>query len=318
MHLQQDQSVDNNQPKPDRQGSTALSHLAMLAVVIVWGLSFVSTKVLTEPPADMSPVGIYIYRFVLAYLVVLAINHKRFVAHSVRDELLFVVLGLCGGSLYFIAENVAVTQTLVGNVSLLTTLSPLITVFLIGLLYKNEKPSRWMVLGSLLALGGVAFVVFGASGSTVEIHPVGDLLAIGAAFSFSVYSIVLRMVTANYDALFITRKTFFYGIVTALPFIAFEPVRMPGAWLLEPSVWLNLLFLGIMCSMLAYIFMSIAVKRLGAVTANNYLYGQSIITLIAGWVILGQKVGWNGWVGCALIIAGLWLGEYLSRREKAD
>lgn len=292
-----------------------LAHLGALAATFVWGLSFVSTKVLTD--YQLNPIEIYIYRFVIAYVLLLAFCHKQIMSYSWRDELLFLVLGLAGGSIYFIAENIAVTRTTVANVSLLTSLTPIITVFLVGAIYKSERPSKWIVGGSFIAIIGVVFVVFGASATGAELHPIGDILALLAAVSFSIYSIVLKKINANYTTFFITRKTFFYGIITALPFIAIEPDHAPLSVLLEKPVMLNMLFLALFCSVMSYIFMAQAIKVIGPVKTNNYLYLQPVVTLIAGGIILHQHVGWTGWTGCFLIIGGLWLGEELTRRYRA-
>lgn len=308
-------SIDNNQASLRTLGKRSLlfANLGMLITCIVWGVSFVSTKVLSGEPNNMTPVEIYLYRFTFAYIILLAISHKHFKSYSWRDEGLFVLLGLSGGSIYFVTENIAVTQTAVANVSLITTLSPLITTFIVGALYKSERPGKWIVIGSLVALCGVIMVVFGdADGASF--HPAGDLLAFGAAVSFSIYSILIKKVNATYSAWFITRKTFFYGIITALPFLAMEPVHSPISVLARPEVWGNLLFLGLVCSLLAYLLMAKSIAVIGPVKASNYLYVQPIVTMLAGWLIVDERVGWTGWLGCALIIGGLWLGETLTRR----
>lgn len=292
-----------------------LANIGMLLTAMVWGLSFVSTKILSEESIGMSPVQIYLYRFTLAYLIILCICHRQILAHSWRDEFLFLLLGMSGGSIYFITENIAVTKTAVANVSLITTLSPLITIFMVGALYRNERPSRWIVMGSIIALAGVALVVFGGA-SEASFHPAGDLLALGAAASFAIYSILIKKINATYSTWFITRKSFFYGIVTALPFLLMEPREdlAPVSVLADPRVWANLAFLGLVCSLAAYLLMARAIKIIGPIKANNYLYAQPIVTMLAGMVILHENVGVAGWLGCALIIGGLWLGETLTRR----
>lgn len=146
------------------------ANVGMLATCILWGLSFISTRVLSDH--GMHPVEIYIYRFLAAYLLLLAVCHKRILAYSWRDEGLFLLLGLTGGSIYFIAENIAVTLTDVANVSLITTLSPLITVFLVAALYRNERPGQWIVMGSLIAVVGVVMVVFGGAEGLPSIRQV--------------------------------------------------------------------------------------------------------------------------------------------------
>jgi len=141
------------------------------------------------------------------------------------------------------------------------------------------------------------------------------MLALGAAFSWAIYSVVLRKLNATYSAQFITRKTFFYGLITAIPFwiISKEPISPPEVFL-EPDVIGNLLFLVVMCSMVSYIIWAGVMGRLGAITTNNYLYIQPIFTMIIAAVIpsLHDPITILGCFGCLLIVGGLWLGDYMS------
>ncbi len=289
----------------------------------MWGGSFVSTKVLTNN--GLGPVEIYIYRFVLAYLLVLLACHKKFMSENWRDELAFMVCGLCGGSIYFIAENNAVTYTRVSDVSMITTLAPLLTTLLVGALYRSERPGKWTYIGSVIAFLGVGCIVFkdgltslAASGPDALSSTIGDLLALAAAFSWAIYSLMLRKVNVVYSAQFVTRKTFFYGLVTALPFwlISAEPVSPPEV-LLRPEVLGNLLFLGLVCSMGAYLMWSMAMSVLGAITTNNYLYAQPIFTMIiAAMLFDDDPITLIGCFGAFLIIGGLWLGDYMKQRSE--
>ncbi len=286
------------------------THVAALLVITAWGISFVSTKVLLDN--NLTPTEVFVTRTVVAYLVLLAFCHKKLLSNSLRDETLFLSSGLCGSSLYFIAENTALEYTLVSNVSLIVTLAPLITTFLVGALYKSERPSRGMVAGSMIAFLGVGCVIFNSS-FVLSVKPLGDLLALSAAFSWAVYSLVIRKLSALYSALFITRKTFFYGILTALPFLAFETNSdFSFAIFKNPQVWGNFLFLGLFCSMIAFYLWAWVIKNIGAIKANNYLYIQPIVTLIASAVILHEKVSIVGYTGCTLILVGVWLSDRLS------
>ncbi|MEZ3589925.1 MAG: DMT family transporter [Muribaculaceae bacterium] len=289
--------------------NTLWFHLGAFLTVSAWGVSFVSTKVLLEN--GLNPVEIYVYRFLLAYLLLLMFNHRRLFANNFRDEVLFAACGLCGGSIYFIAENTALEYTLVSNVSLITTLAPLITTLGIGALYRSERPTRGVVMGSMIAFVGVGFVIFNSS-FVVKMNPLGDLLALLAAICFAVYSIVLRKLNALYSVMFISRKTFFYGIITALPFLAFEPDMSDPRVLLKPEVMGNMLFLGLFASMIAYAIWAQSIKRLGAVRASNYLYVQPIVTLIASFLILNENISLVGYIGCGLILVGLWVSDRFS------
>ena len=277
-------------------------HLGALLTVTAWGVSFVSTKVLLEH--GINPTEVYVVRTLLAYLLVLCVCHKRIFSNSLRDELLFVSCGLCAGSLYFIAENTALEYTLVSNVSLIVTLSPLITTLLVGAIYKNERPGKGVLMGSLIAFLGVGCVIFNSS-FVLDVKPLGDLLSLSAAVCWSVYSLVLRKLSAFYTVMFISRKTFFYGMVTAIPFLIAIPEHTPLDVYLQFDVWSNFLFLGVFCSMIAFIIWAFTVKGLGAIKANNYLYVQPIITLIASALLLSEKVSIVGYVGCSLILLGV-------------
>lgn len=292
-------------------GGTIMGHLAGVITVSMWGYSFVSSKVLLEN--GLGPVQIYVLRFLLAYVIVLGQNHKKIFSHSLRDELLFAVCGLCAGSLYFIAENTALEYTLTTNVSLLTSMSPLITALLVALVYRTEKLGIGTWVGSAIAIMGVGCVVFNSS-SSLEVRPLGDFLSLAAAFSWSVYSLVLRRLNAGYDVWFITRKTFFYGLVTAVPFLLFETDTVNILEVISrPQVYGNLLFLGLGASTAAYVLWALTVRQVGAVKANNYMYLQSIITLLVSAVVLGEKITLLGCVGILLILGGLWLGENINK-----
>lgn len=292
-------------------GSSLLFHLGALFTVAVWGESFVSTAVLLG--YGLGPVEIYVYRFALAYLIMLLIDHRQMIAHNWRDEFSLLLCGLTSGSIYYISENSALEFTLAADVSLITALAPLITALLIGFIYKSERPSAGTWVGSVIAFIGVGCIIIKDDGTGASMARIlGDLLALAAAMSWAIYSIVLRRISANYSTTFITRKTLFYGVITALPFMALEDGAASLSTLSQTPVWTNLLFLGIVASLICFFLWSTAVKRLGAITASNYLYFSPIITLIAAWIVLGEKITIMGYVGCTLVIGGLILGDYLS------
>lgn len=294
-----------------RSGASLWGHMAALFSVAMWGYSFVSSKVLLE--SGLGPVQIYVLRFILAYAVVACFAHKRLWANSITDELMLGLCGLTSGSLYFIAENTALQYTLATNVSLLTSMSPLLTAILLAALYKNEKLGIGTWVGSGLAILGVGCVVFNSS-SDFQVRPLGDFLSLAAALSWAVYSLILRRISAGYDVWFITRKTFFYGLITSLPFLFFE--KWPsdfGAVITSGRVVGNLLFLGLGASTFAYLMWALSVRSIGALKANNYMYFQSIITLVVSYFVLGEAITFIGVLGIVLIVGGLWVGDNINR-----
>ncbi len=296
------------------KSSLLFYHISALAIIAIWGGSFVWTRVLIVD--GLSPVEIYIYRFFIAYILIWIFCKKKLWSNSLKDEILLALCGICGGSIYFLAENNAVSYTLPSNVSLLTALAPLMTTMLIGLIYKNERPGKWIWIGSGIAMLGAAFIIF-KNGFNLTVAPLGDLLALLAAFSWALYSLVLRKVDANYSAIFITRKTFFYGLLTAMPFYLAEPELMPFDRLMQTEILTNILILAVCASLIGYFVWSLTVQKLGAIKASNYLYFQPVATMIISAIEYeDDPITFVGCVGCVMIIAGVWLGDYMGKCER--
>ncbi len=295
------------------RGASLTYHIGALIAVTAWGIAFINTKVLLN--SGLSAVEIYVYRFIIAYICVFLLCPKPLFSHSISDEFKFLLVGMCGNAIYFIAENTALNYTLVTNVSLIVTTAPIITALLIGMIYKSERPGRGFMTGSAIAFLGVACVIFNSS-FVVEVNPLGDMLALLAAGCWAVYSILLRPLNAIYSVWFITRKTFFYGLIVSLPFLAVEPSLADIEVLMSPIVIGNLCFLALVCSLLAYVLWASANKRLGVVKSGNYLYVSPIVTLVASALYLGEQVSVIGYIGCALILIGLALSEKLAENNK--
>ena len=287
-----------------------LGHLATIVTVSCWGTSFISTKVLMDK-GGFTPVEMFTYRFTAAYVLLLLYTCRHsLMSKNWRDEALFFLCGICSGSLYFITENMALLHTTAGNVSLLASISPIFTTILMGVFYKMRIGSG-VILGSVIAFIGVGFIVF-SGGDGLEIHPLGDMLALSAALSWAVYSIAVKRLIPVYNSFFITRKLFFYGVLTSLPLLLSQEAPLRIGVLVDfahPEYILNFAFLVVMCSVTSYLLWNESMKILGSVTANNYLYGQPLVTLVVGALVLHDPFTLMGGVGCALIIGGLVLSD---------
>ncbi|MDL2243600.1 DMT family transporter [Bacteroidales bacterium OttesenSCG-928-J19] len=285
-------------------------HLIALGVVTVWGLTFISTKLCLIK--GLMPADIFFYRFLIAYILIWFLGTKRLFSKTWRDELLFLFLGITGGSVYFLTENTALNYTLTSNVALLVCTAPLITAVFSHFFLKEERLTKRIGQGSLIALLGAGLVVFNGH-FILKLSPIGDLLSISAAICWAVYTILLKKVGKRYSSLFITRKVFFYGLLTILPIFLYEPLNTDLSVLLRPVVLANLLFLGILASLLCYFLWNIIVDRLGAVQATNYVYINPVVTLIASALILGEYVTIFAIIGAILILLGVWRTQNLGR-----
>lgn len=289
------------------RNNTWIYHLVAFATVAIWGCTFVSTKVLMLN--GLSPAQIFTLRFLIAYVMMLAVYHSRLWADSWRDELKMMLLGISGGSLYFLSENEAMNFTSTTNTSLIVCSCPLFATLLVRLVYRSTTRISMMQLGgSLLAFAGMVIVVLNGR-FVLHLSPLGDALAFTACLSWSVYSLLMKWVSAKYGAAFITRKVFFYGVLTILPYYIFYPTLPTAAVLTKPVVVGNLAFLGCLASMICFLTWNWCISKLGAVKATNWVYFNPITTMIfASWV-LGEKITPYFLAGAACILLGMFVAD---------
>ena len=285
-------------------------HIVAFLTVAVWGTTFVWTKLLIIN--GLSPAQIFTLRLIIAYVPLTGFSlwrgRHKWLSDNWRDELTMMALGLTGGSMYFLTENESLRFTTATNTSLIVCSCPLFAMLIIALFYKSERFSRLQALGSLLALIGMAAVVLNGH-FVLHLSPLGDTLAFSACICWALYTLLMKPVMGRYPAMFITRKVFFYGILTILPYYIFVPDMPSLDVLMRPEVALNLLFLGSVASMLCYLTWSWCMKGLGAVICTNWVYVNPITTIIAAWLILDEQITVYFLIGSILIIAGMYLSS---------
>ena len=244
---------------PNIKNKNILWHLLAIAIVAIWGTTFVNTKVLYN--SGLTPLEIFFLRFVIAYICIWFISPRQLFSRTWRDELIMVLLGII-------------------------------------------KASWSLILGSVIALMGVAIVIFNGS-FVLHLNPWGDLLTLLASLCWAVYSLLMKKISNSYSAVFITRKIFFYGLVTVLPAFLFDPWTATTSMLLTPKVILNLLFLGLVASFLCFVLWTLVIAKIGAMTSSNYLYLNPITTVATSAIFLNEPMTAIAYVGSALILIGV-------------
>lgn len=286
--------------------------LALLTVTI-WGVTFVSTKVLLD---FLSPVQIMLLRYLIAYAGLLCIYPKFHRSEGMRQELLCLGAALCGSTVYFLTENFALTYTQASNVSLLISAAPILTSVVAHLFTRDERISRYEIFGFFAAMAGIFLVVCNGH-FVLKLSPAGDLLAIAAALCWAVYTVLLRKITSRYQPVYITRRIFFYSILTMLPCLLIGSKPFDPTVLTNPLVYGNLLFLGLAASSLCYVIWYHVVGHMGAVKANNFVYLNPLVTMIASILVLRERITWLMLAGAALILLGVMIAEGTLFRRQA-
>ena len=296
-----------------REKQRLLGHILAFITVAIWGSTFVFTKMLLLN--GLSPAQIFTLRFIVAYVLLLTFElitrwqSFRLFSTSWRDELVMLLLGITGGSIYFLTENAAMLYTTATNTSLIVCSCPLFAMLLVALAYRQtERFTRVQVIGSLLACLGMTVVVLNGR-FVLHLSPLGDMLAFGACLCWAVYSLLMKSVTNRYSTFFITRKVFFYGLLTILPYYLVFPGFPSFDVILSPKVIWNLLFLSVIASMACFLIWNWVIRQLGAVIATNWVYFNPIITILFAWWLLHEHITLWFLLGSLLIIIGMILSD---------
>ena len=286
---------------------TTLGHLAAGLTILIWGTTFISTKLLL---VDLQPVEILFFRFVLGFLVLCAAQPRRLCTAGLRQEAVFMAAGLCGICLYYLLENIALTYTLASNVGVIISVAPCFTAILAHLFLRSEERLRGQFFaGFAVAMSGILLISL--NGSALKLNPLGDLLAVFAALVWAVYSLLTKKIGSfGYPVILATRRTFFYGILFMVPALCFFDFQPDLSRFADPTHLFHLLYLGLGASALCFVTWSFAVKQLGAVKTSVYIYLVPVITVAASALILRERMTALTAAGTVLTLAGLFLSEY--------
>lgn len=294
-----------------RMTARTVAYLIATVVIIIWGTTFISTKVLLEV---LSPVEIMAYRYVLGYIALFVAYPRLHLPKSLKEELRFMSAGFFGGTLYFVTENYALKYTLASNVGLLVASAPIMTAVVARLVSKSERITRDLLWGFLVAFAGVFLVIFNGR-FVLHLNPLGDVLALAAAASWAVYSILVRGMDRNDNGIFITRKIFFYSLLTMIPLLFVTDFRWSLHQLHDTKVVANLLFLGILASAVCFFLWSKVIWQLGPVRTNNFIYIVPLVTMLTSVIVLSEPLTVFAVTGGLLILGGVYLSSGGLRRK---
>ncbi|MCR0265967.1 DMT family transporter [[Clostridium] innocuum] len=286
-------------------------HALACMTILIWGTTFISTKVLLR---DITPLQILFTRFMIGYLALWAVCPRLTKIRRKKEELYFLAAGLCGVTLYFLMENIALTYTQASNVGIIVAVSPFFTMFFGIWLLKQRRPGVRFFIGFLIAMTGILCISLEGS-QRLQLNPKGDLLALGAAAVWALYSTITKKISSfGYTTIPMTRRIFFYGLLCMLPVILFSGMKLPAAEQLTMVNIANILFLGLGASALCFVSWNSAVRILGTVQTSVYIYAVPVVTTLASVWILKETVTVIGIAGIVMILSGL----LMSQNEKEE
>ena len=285
-------------------------HITAFFTVLIWGITFISTKYLL---IDFSPIEILFYRFCLGTIALFIVYPRRLKGTTKKQELYFAAAGLCGVTLYYLLENIALTYSTASNVGVIVSITPIFTVLLATWFLKGEKLKASYFIGFAAAIIGICLISFNGN-MVLKLNPLGDILALLAAIVWAFYSILSRQISQfGYNTIQTTRRIFCYGVAFMIPTLFFFPFEWGIEKFAQPANTLNILFLGLGASALCFATWNYSVKLLGAIKTSVYIYLVPVIAVVASIIVLNESLTWMSALGTGLTLAGLLISEGKNR-----
>lgn len=289
----------------------ALGHMLALAVSVVWGTTYISTKVLLTA---FHPVEILIFRFLLAWAILFLCSPRPLLPKHLKAELPFLCCGLTGLTFYSMLENYALQFSLASTVGLIISSSPMFTALLLWVCRRARRPGSAFFAGFVLAMAGIALISL-AEGESFDCDPIGILLSLGSAVCWGGYGVCLEWAhsSSGLSDLQITRKIFFWGLLFTLPFVWGNGLSLELSRFADPVQLGNTVYLGIGASALCFLAWNRASVLIGPIATNVYLYLMPVITVVASVLILQEPASLLTLAAIVLILTGLMLSQRKSR-----
>lgn len=291
-----------------------LGHILACGTQIMWGATFVSTKVLLN---YFQPVEILFIRMLLAVIALFVIDPHPLRLGDRRRELAFAGAGLTGLVLYFLLENTALTMTYASNVGIIVACAPFFVAVMVGIFFK-EKQGKNFYIGFVIAIAGVIMVSVSGKQS-FHLNPFGDFLAFLAMISWGAYSAIVKKISEwDYPIVAVTRRIYFYGVLLLLPVLLYEEDGWNLSAFREPTVIANLLFLGLCASALGFFLWNLATGWIGAVKTSLYIYVSPIVTVVLSMFVLHEKMTVFSVIGSVCILIGLMISQGKPTEQKVQ
>lgn len=290
-------------------------HLLAFITIFIWGTTFISTKILLKV---ISPIEILFLRFTIGFIMLLVVYPHRLKVKERKHELYFAASGLCGVTLYYLLENIALTYTFASNVGVIISIAPFFTAIFAHLFLDGEKLRLPFFIGFAVAVIGI-FLISSNGSSNLKLNPLGDILAVLAAVVWAAYSVLTKKISGfHYNTIQATRRIFFYGLIFMIPALFIFRFEININQVMQPVNLFNILFLGLGASALCFVTWNSAVKILGAVKTSVYIYMVPAITVITSVIVLNETITGIAVFGIVLTLVGLFISEIKTSAKQKE
>jgi len=278
-----------------------------LFAVVVWGASFVATKIAV---GEVSPDLVVFLRFGMGVIILGSVvwNRQQLRLHDKKDWLYLMLLGFLGITFHQWLQSTGLVTAQAVTTGWIVASIPIFMAVL-SWIFLKERLAWLQVLGICLATFGVLLIITkGDLGSLFSGHfgTVGDFLILVSAPNWAVFSILSKRGLEKYPAAEMMFYVMLFGwIFSSLLLLnngdlnQFRAISLNG--------WLAIAFLGVFCSGVAYIYWYDALQALSVSQTGVFLYLEPLITVIVASLLLGEKLFFSGLLGGGIILLGVWM-----------
>ena len=281
---------------------------AGISVVILWASAFPAIRV--AAPA-LGAVGLSLSRLAVASAALLVLAcWTRPRRPRLRDLPLIAAAGFSGIAAYQLLLNEAERSVPAGTASLVIAAAPLVSLA-VAVLFLGERLTVVGVLGSVIALAGVAVVSLARSGVSLS----GAIaLVVAATVAQGVYHPLIKPLLSRYTSLEVATYTMIAGTVMSLPLL---PWGWPSLVTADTGAWLSAIYLGLLPSALGFVLWGVAVRALPMVASTSLLYLVPGVAVLIAFLWLGELPTAGEALGGLVILAGVALLTNAHRLSRA-
>jgi drug/metabolite transporter (DMT)-like permease len=292
-----------------KKGHKFLPYIASTISSTIFGLSFLFSK---QALTVASPSMLMAFRFMLAFIVMTAFLLFKAIKVDYRNKPIgkLILLGLAEPVIYFLFETYGIKQASSSIAGLMLSIIP-IAVTLLGAYFLKEVPSFKRVCFIIISVTGVALIAVMDSTGNGESSIWGILMLLGAVTCAGFFSIISRNISKHFKPAEITYFMMAFGAVwfnimavVELLFKGqlntfFEPLK-------SRTFIISILYLGIISSIIAYFLTNYTLSKLQASRSSVFSNISTIVSIIAGVVILKESFHLYHFIGSLLILIGVW------------
>ena len=280
--------------------------MAVAIAMLIWSTSFVATKIAYQsfPPLTLGALRFVIASFALGAAAVIT---KQLSVPCLRDLIILTISGILGITLYFSLENTGISMTSASDASLICASYPAITVLMERMVYGIRVSwKKWF--GIILTIFGITIITWaGTQGNGAESGDrlTGNILLAATGIVWALYNFGTRAVINKYPAITVSFYQTVAGTLAFIPLAFFETSQWQEPTALSIGV---LIYLGIFCSVAAFMLYNYGLRKLNAGTAVFMANLIPVFGVFFSWAALHEQITLLQLAGGAVVIAGVFYG----------